>query len=134
MRFRSKIDSWLLVLIIVAIAGQIFALVAVMLGDASGFVRAVVAVLLSAGVLLTVSVLVRTYYEVSEDRVRIVSGPFVLTIAISDITEIEECRSAVSSPALSLDRLRIAYKPNKYVLVSPLDKNGFLTKIEKNAA
>ena len=133
-RFPSKIDSWLLVLLIVAVAGQIFALIAVTFGDASGAVRAVVAVLMVSGVLLTVSVLLRTHYTVSDGVVRIVSGPFVWTIEISEITAIEESRSALSSPAMSLDRLRITYKPNKCVLVSPADKKGFLKAIERNAA
>ena len=133
MRFPSKIDCWLLVLLIVAIAGQVFALIAVMIGDASGPVRVAVPAMMAGGVLLTVSVLLRTHYTVSNDKVRIVSGPFVWTIAISEITEIEESRSALSSPALSLDRLRVAYKPDKYILVSPLDKLGFLKAIEENA-
>ena len=131
MRFQSKIDSWLLVLLVFAIAGQVVALIAVMIGDAPSSARAVVVAMIVAGVLLIASVLLRTHYTVSDGKVRIVSGPFFWTIAISEITDITESRSALSSPALSLDRLNIAYGRNKRILVSPADKKGFLKAVER---
>jgi len=122
-----------LVLLIIAIAGQVFALIAVMSDDAPRFTKAIVAAIIVPGVLLVVSVVLRTHYTVSNGNVRIVSGPFAWTISISEITNIEESHSALSSPALSLDRLRITYSHNKRVLVSPADKKGFLKAIEKYA-
>lgn len=132
MRFGSKIDTWLLLLLIGAIAGQILALWAVWPGDLTNAAKAAVAVLLVAGVLLVVSLLLRTHYTVSDGQLHIVSGPFAWTIAIADITAIEPSRNPLSSPALSLDRLKISHGPGKYILVSPADKDGFLKAIARS--
>jgi hypothetical protein len=132
-RFRSKIDSWLLIPLVIGIAGQVFALIVVMSDDASRSTKSIVAAILVLGVLLIVSVLLRTHYTVANGKVRVVSGPFAWTIPISEITDIVESRSAFSSPALSLDRLKITYSQNRRVLVSPADKKGFLKAIEKHA-
>ena len=132
-RFRSKIDSWLLVLLVFAIVGQVFAIVAVMSGDASGPEKMIVVAITVAGILLVASVLLRTHYTVSDGRVRIVSGPFAWTISISEIDDITESNNILSSPALSLDRLKISYRHNRHILVSPADKKGFLKAIEKYA-
>jgi len=122
-----------MVLLMFAVAGQVFALIAVMSSDAPGSTKAVVAAITVPGALLIVSIALRTFYTVSNGNVRIVSGPFVWTVAISEINDITETRSALSSPAMSLDRLRITYGRNKCVLVSPADKKSFLKAIEKNA-
>ena len=116
---------------IVAIAGQVFALVAVLSGDAPASARLIVVPTTVLGALLIASILFRTHYTVSSGKVRIVSGPFAWTISIAEITDISESHSPLSSPALSLDRLRISYGRNKRVLVSPDDKKGFLKAIEK---
>lgn len=131
-RFRSKIDAWILVLLIVGIAGQVFALAAVVSDDASSAERSIVIAITVPGILLMISILARTHYTVSDGKVHIVSGPFAWSIAISEITEISESHSALSSPALSLDRMKISYGHNKRVLVSPADKKGFLKAIEKH--
>jgi hypothetical protein len=133
-KFRSKVDSWLFVLLIVAIAAQVFALVAVTNGDASGSEKIIVIAIIVPGVLLTTSVLLRTHYSVYDGKVRIVSGPFAWTILVSEIEEITESHSVVSSPALSLDRLKIRYRQNRHISVSPADKKGFLKAIEEYAA
>lgn len=132
-RFRSKIDSWLLILLIIAMVGQIFALIAVVRAEASGIAKPIVVATTVLGVLLIASVLLRTHYTISDGNLRVVCGPFVWTISISEITGITKSGSALSSPALSLDRLRISYSHNRYILVSPADKKGFLKVIEENA-
>lgn len=132
-RFRSKIDSWLLILLVAAIAVQVFALIAVTIAYAPSTARAIVIATTVPGILLISSILLRTHYSVSNGEVRIVSGPFVWTISISEIADITESHSALASPALSLDRLMITYKHNKRILVSPDDKKGFMKAIEANA-
>jgi hypothetical protein len=132
-KFRSKIDSWLLVLLIIAVAGQVFALIAVISGDGPASAKLVVVPITVLGVLLIGSIMLRTHYTVSSGRIRIVSGPFVWTIAISEIVNITESHSPWSSPALSLERLRITYSHNKQILVSPDDKKAFLKAVEENA-
>ncbi len=133
-RFRSKIDAWLLILLIVAVAGLLVTLVAVLSSYASGTEKLLVAGLTFLGVLLIVSMLLRTYYTVDDEKLRVVSGPFRWTIPISEIADISESRSALSSPALSLDRLKISYGRNRHILVSPADKKKFLKAIGKSAS
>ena len=52
-------------------------------------------------------------------------GPFRWRVPIDAITAITPTRSALSSPALSLDRLRIEYG-ERAILVSPIYKEGFV--------
>lgn len=129
MQFRSKIDAWILLLLIVAIAGMLFAFVAVVMDESAGRERLIVSVASVFGVALILSVLMRTNYTVEDGELRIVSGPFSRTVTISEIIDISESRNPLSSPALSLDRLKITYGHGRYVLVSPADKKGFLEAI-----
>jgi hypothetical protein len=133
-RFRSRVDPWIPILLIVAVAGMISALIAVLLGDAGRLEKWIVATVTVLGVTLIASTLLRTHYTVSCGNLRVVSGPFAWNIAIAEITDISETRSPLSSPALSLNRLKIRYGRNRCIMVSPEDKKGFLEAIEKNSA
>lgn len=128
-RFSSKVDAWLAVVLVAAIVMQIWALVAVLRANPSALVAGMTIVMIAAGILLITSVLIRTHYTVSDGALTIVSGFFRWSIPISDITKVTASHNPVSSPALSLDRLRIDYGSHKYVLVSPKDKDGFLRAI-----
>ena len=128
-RFVSKVDAWLPGVFVVVVLVQV-----VTLAVASGQAEDTISILSGAGVLLATSALFiwllrSTYYEVSDDTLRIVCGPFRQRILISDITAIEPTRSMLSSPALSLDRLRIRHGKNRRVLVSPADKRGFIRAV-----
>ena len=70
--------------------------------------------------------LVDTHYTVSSDLLVIKSGPRVWKIPVSSISSIEQTRDSRSSPALSLDRLKIHYADNSTIMVSPKDKYGLL--------
>lgn len=128
-RFVSKVDAWLPGVFVVVVLVQV-----VTLAVASAQAEDTISILSGAGVLLVTSALFiwllrSTYYEVSGDTLRIVCGPFRQRIMISDITAIEPTRSMLSSPALSLDRLRIRHGKNRRVLVSPADKRGFIRAV-----
>ncbi len=131
-RFVSKVDGWLPGVFVVVVLIQVFALAAAMTesGAQGGIAVGVVAILLTVG--LFTWLLRSTFYEVSSDTLRIVCGPFRQRITISDIKTIEPSRSALSSPALSLDRLRISYGENRRVLVSPADKRGFMRALGRD--
>ena len=56
-------------------------------------------------------------------------------ININDITQIEPTHNPLSSPALSLDRLKIYYRKDgrvATVMISPKDKEGFLNILRNN--
>jgi hypothetical protein len=124
-RFRSKLDSWLVFVVVAALVVLAAALVWMVISGApfsaiALFLGVMTAVTLFIGLIFT-----RTWYEVDARELRIVSGPFRWTIARESIRSIEESRNPLSSPALSLDRLRIRYGEKRWILVSPEDKKGF---------
>lgn len=134
-RFKSKIDRWILVVLILSIMLVVMAMIAVARqpGDP---VETTIVIFMFIGIIgLIVWPLVSTYYMVHGNTLRIVAGPFRWRIAIDTITTVEATRSPWSSPALSMDRLRLRYGNNRCVLISPADKTGFLRAIghDKNA-
>ena len=83
----------------------------------------------SMGAVLPVWVFVDTRYVIGEGMLLIRSGPFRWRIPLNQIRQIVPARNALSSPALSLDRLRIEYDAGRSRMVSPLDQQGFLAAI-----
>ena len=130
MRFVSKVDGWIIPLFVVAIAGMLFAFVAVITGDTPMWARigfSGVSVVFCA---VLFSILKSTFYVVENGELRIFSGPFRWKVAVADIVDIKPTRNPLSSPALSFDRLKVSYGTHRFVLVSPADKDGFIRAIE----
>ena len=128
-RFRSKVDRWIFVLLIIVIIGQVIAVgsAALQADDplaTTGMILAMVGV-----VGLMFWLLVGTYYTVERGIIRIVSGPFRWKVPIDDITSVTATRSPLSSPALSLDRICIRYGKRRRIMISPADRDGFLKAI-----
>ncbi|QAZ39911.1 hypothetical protein C1M51_11070 [Methylibium sp. Pch-M] len=129
MVFRSKVDAWLLVVLLAGAAAVVVAALHTLRMGAGWFIPLVL-VLMGAG--LPVWLLVSTRYTVASGNLAIRSGPFVWRIVARDIIDITSTRSALSSPALSLDRIRIDYRSGQLprsVLVSPKDKAGFVSAL-----
>ena len=124
-RFPAKIDAWLVVLLVIAIAGVIAGFVGVVLENEEPVVTLFMGAVMLLVVLLIVSLLFRTYYSVEGETLRIVSGPFRWRVPIAEIESIEPTRNPLSSPALSLDRLRVRYSGKKSIMISPADKQRF---------
>ena len=128
-KFRSKIDGWIFVLLVIALASQIYVVVQIVPEQLHSTHRYVVLGTVVLTFLLILSILLRTYNLVDRERIRIVCGPFWWTVQLSDITSVAATHNPLSSPALSLDRVRINYGNNKRVMVSPADKAGFYDAI-----
>ncbi len=130
-RFPSKIDRWILVVLLLALLVQAVAFGAVIFEGAStgGLLVIAASTLLLFG--LIGSTLRFTYYEVQRDTLKVVCGPFRWRVPIADIESVEPTRNPLSSPALSLDRLKIRYGKRKVIMVSPADKKGFLKAINQ---
>lgn len=128
-RFKSKIDPWLLVLLVVIIVFEVVVMsVAAMQAANPWAALALVGTALLIVVLIG-SLLVATHYTVDGNTLRVVSGPFRWKVPIDSITKVTASRSPLSSPALSLDRLRIEYGKRRRIMISPADKRGFLKAI-----
>ena len=127
--FRSKIDRWILVLLLGAIVIDIGAVLQIAMRPVGPVATTATILLCIAAAALIASLLLRTYYTVDKGILRIVSGPFRWTVAIEQISSVTQTRSPLSSPALSLDRLLIRYGNGRRILVSPADQHGFLRAI-----
>jgi hypothetical protein len=129
MRFKSKVDSWLVVVVIVSgMAALAAGAVAFREGTPGSLATLLLIVVLV--VALPISLLAATHYTFEETVLRIRSGPFRWTIPLIEIQGVRPSRSLLSSPALSTDRLRIEYGKGKYILISPEDKEGFVRELE----
>jgi len=75
-------------------------------------------------------VLYGTGYTITPDRILIRCGPFTFPVTLLGIDSITPTRSPWSSPACSLDRLKVVYGLSQQsIMVSPADKAGFLSAI-----
>lgn len=130
-RFRSKVDTWLIVVLVAAL-GVVFSvfIAAVGSGLPPAAMLVYIAVLLLVGGLI-VSTIIATHYTVKGNTLIVVSGPLRWKISIDEIHKVEATRQPWSSPALSLDRLRIRYGNNRQIMISPVDKKAFLKAIGK---
>lgn len=129
--FPSKRDWWIVGLtwlgIIVSVVGGLMPMV---VGDASWTELVVMASLVLGMDVLMLWVLYGTGYTVNPDQLVIQCGPFNLPVTLNGIESITPTRSPWSSPACSLDRLKIVYGVSKQtVMISPADKFGLLSAI-----
>jgi hypothetical protein len=128
--FHSKVDVWLIVL---TVAIPVLVLGIVILGDGSadGRVAELLAVAICAVVMIFCAWLYfSTRYTVTAEALLVKSGPFSWVVPLREISSIEPTRNPLSSPALSLDRLRVRYGERE-IMISPADKAGFIAAIEK---
>ena len=126
---KSKIDPWLGGALAVAIIVSIYAAWAT-LDPPSPTAWAIAIFTISVGAGLPLWLLLSTRYILSEGELTVRSGPFKWRIRVADISSITPTSNPLSSPALSLDRLRIEYLRNKSLLISPRDKEQFIRDIE----
>ena len=126
---RQKPDAWLLAVLAVAIAVSLFAAI-VTVSDGSAAAWPMAAFIAVIGVGLPIWLLLSTRYTLEPRQLRVQSGPFKWHIKVADITSITPSSNALSSPALSLDRLRIDYGSGRSLMISPRNKEQFLRDIE----
>lgn len=133
MKFRSKIDWWLLLIFIVITANIVIKIYEAnhLYSLASNFPHLIIYSLVILVIWLPIF---NTYYVVENNTLVIKSLVFRWKINLNDITQIEPTHNPLSSPALSLDRLKIYYMKNEKiatVMISPKNKEAFLQAINK---
>lgn len=128
--FRSKIDTWLLVVLLLGALAALAGAVTVLVVAPPAFASLVAILLIVVGAGLPLWLLASTYYRIDGDALFISSGPVRVRVPLRDITSITPTNNPLSSPALSLDRLRIEYGRGKAVMVSPRDKQDFIRCLE----
>jgi hypothetical protein len=127
--YPSKLDTWLLVSILGVPLICVTGLYPVVTLDAPRALAAALPTLL-LGVGLPLWLLLSTTYTLGPTLLRISCGPFTWKVPIGEIRAITPTRNPLSSPALSLDRLRIDYGRGDSVMISPKYKEQFLRDIE----
>ena len=129
--FESKVDWWVAVLLV---ATPLITLAAAVLAVAAGgaLLPAVLPCLFIAALYFGLVLPVR--YGVSSRELIIRHGLVRRRIRIDSITRIRASHNPLSSPALSLDRLRVDYRGwLRAVLISPNDKAGFIRLLSLRA-
>lgn len=127
--YRSRIDAWLIaVLAGSAVASWVAAIAVVWAGVPNAWVAS--ALVAGLGTLLPVWLVVSTRYTIDADALLVQCAGLRWRIPVAEITAVTPTTSALSSPAMSLDRLRIDYGNGKSLMVSPKDKEAFLREIE----
>ena len=132
-RFKSKIDRWLLYLLIAVMVFEVVVMSAAAMQADSPLEATVLIIAALVIVGLLGSMLIGTHYTVDGNILRIRCGPFRWQVPVDAIESVEPTRNPLSSPALSLDRLRLQYGKRR-ILVSPADKAGFLKAIGQGPA
>ena len=127
--YKSKVDSWLLAVLISAMALCIYASVTV-LRSGSPATWWILLITVSVGVGLPLWLLVATHYTLDSKLLLVQSGPFKWRVPVAEVTNITPTKNPLSSPALSLDRLRIDYGRGNMVMISPRDREQFLRDLE----
>lgn len=133
-RFKSKMDRWIFAVLGLTIALVIVTITGVIAAQEDPIVTTTVVLMFLGLIAFLASILVATHYTVDRGELRIVSGPFRWRVPVTNIDCVRATRSPFSSPALSLDRLRIEYNGARSIMVSPADRRGFLRAIGQDLA
>lgn len=127
--YTSKIDTWLALVLVGVVAACLIAFVfALRTGSISTIAVTLPALIIGAG--LPLWLMTSTAYTLSNTTLLVKSGPFKWQVPIEQITSITSTFNPLSSPALSLDRLRIDYGRGQSIMISPKDKDQFIQDLE----
>src|SRR3546814_20706099 len=102
----------------------------VMLSTGTPAALMVAALIAIVGLGLPLWLLLSTRYVLGQGQLRVLSGPFTWSVPLATLTALTPTSSPLSSPALSLDRLRIAYAVGNSILISPPNKKHLVKAIE----
>ncbi len=128
LRFASKVDTWLAVVLWGSLALMV-ATAVILWWFAPGWQRWTGMLSLAFVVGLCALVLFPLYYSLEKDLLLVRSGVLRTRIPYSEITKVEPSGNPLSSPALSLDRLHVHAEGRFGVLISPLERERFLTEL-----
>jgi hypothetical protein len=128
--FRSKVDGWLAGVLLISALASLMAVAIVGVVE-SPLLALAISPLLLLSVGLPLWVLRATEYRVDASDLHVRSGPFSWHVPLSEIRAVTPTRNPLSSPALSLDRLRIDYGRAGSIMVSPADKESFVAELRK---
>ena len=133
MKFKSKIGWWFHLTVAFVLAMSVMPLVLFFL-DYVTEALIVFGIMLAVDAFLVLPIYFCTYYTLEDTALHIRSGIVInKRIAYKDITSINETKSPLASPGLSLDRIAVNYAKGS-VYVSPRDKQEFLRELKQRVS
>ena len=134
MVFRTKVDTWLIAVVVLGLGFAVWAVIGSMRSDpGSGVVPLAI---LGGCTLLIAALSLPTEYTVGEQELVIRSGLLRSAIPLDAIQRVYPTHNPLSAPAWSLDRLAIDFRGNgqrKLALISPVRKDEFLGLLQSSA-
>lgn len=135
MKFESKIDLWVHLIVIVFVEITLYFLYSCI--TTNNKICIILLVLYSVLLILFICpIYFFTYYTFEESCLHIRCGLIVnIKINYNNIISFKESKSLVSSPAWSIDRLEIEYYENSRhnsILISPKRKQEFMDTLNKH--
>jgi len=123
--FKSKVDWWVALVLILSLITPFVVLVLLYLDGAP-----IIFGILPFGILIAIYIglVFPLRYELREELLLVRSGLMRIRIPYNEIVEVLPSRSLLSSPAFSIDRLKITRNKGS-VLISPLEKETFLREL-----
>lgn len=136
--YKSKVDWWLgILLVVLFLAGPVSILVGVYMMASGQPGNGVDWSLLATGVLIVLTFAGLVWpvrYTLTEDSLLIRNGFLRSRYLYADITGAIPSRNLLSSPALSIDRIKVTCTTGiGFVLISPEDKDKFLQDLANRA-
>lgn len=134
-KYKAKIDLILFIPTAAIMLGSTLPLI-FMAAKEPNFAAAVTewgfALLMLIATIFCIQLFLSTYYIINSDQLIIRSGMlYRKRVAITSIRKVKATRSPISSPAPSLDRLKIFYNKFDSVIISPKDKAAFIASLTK---
>lgn len=128
--YRSKIDTWIVVVLVFSVVASLGGAVTALSVAPTAVAWLIALLVLAVGAALPAWLFTSTYYRIDGDTLYVRSGPVRLRVPIREIVSITPTNNPLSSPALSLDRLRIDYGRGNSVMISPREKQEFMRSLE----
>ncbi|MES2305609.1 MAG: PH domain-containing protein [Gemmatimonadota bacterium] len=127
-QFKSKVDSWFILLLVGVAIIVLGTAVVTLAGHARPSIGSWLAIAIPAPIALGLPLwmLLGTSYTIDGDTLIVRCGPQVQRVPLRLVTKVVATRSILSAPALSLDRLAISYGKGQSVVISPREKSAFL--------
>ena len=129
--YEAKRDRWLVVVIWVANLAMLAAAAEIWRSDQSLGFRLVFALVMVSVTFFSIWLIYGTRYALTDENLVAFCGPFRTVVPLAAIEEVRPSRSPLASPAPSLDRIEVRHSGRALgLLVSPLDKEGFLADLK----
>ncbi|HEY0929851.1 MAG TPA: PH domain-containing protein [Gemmatimonas sp.] len=131
-RFQSRIDLWLVVVVMVPLVAALAALgTRMQQGITKGLVLSTLMMLLA--LLGSMWLFVDTSYAATADELRIRSGPFRESVPLALLQRIRPTNRLDAAPALSLHRLELQYGAGRVAIISPRQRDEFIATLTRMA-